>query len=185
MAKKRGANRASAGTAANSTPPRARRPSAETQAALADAVEAMTPPPVGPTSETAAALAAAAPRHRSASGEFAVVAGPERSRAPSDALALVAPVVPVGAMVQPTAISSSTIIVQNAAMVGARPSTPAPRAASAVVPVAAAQPAAAAESFSDLDEAFFASDVSDQTLTSERERGEQAAKPWWRRLLGL
>lgn len=83
---------------------------------------------------------------------------------------------------QPTSVSSSTIIVQNAAMVGARPSMPAPRAVTAV-PVAAPS-SSASDSFSDLDEAFFSSDVSDQTLTIERERGELAAKPWWRRLLG-
>lgn len=157
---------------------------------MAAAASALAPKPDGPTSETSAALAAASPRHRSASGEFAVVPGPERSRAPSDAPALVAPVVPADAMVQPTTVSSSTIIVQNAAMVSTRPSTPAPRAvAAAPVPAAipaaaAAPPRAASDSFSDLEEAFFSSDVSDQTLTRERERGEQAARPWWRRLLG-
>jgi len=178
MAKKRGANRASAEAAANATPPRARHPSAETQDALAAAAGALAPTPEGPTAETAAALAAASPRHRSASGEFAVVPVPERPRAVSEAPALVAPVMPGGTVPHPATVSSSTIIVKNEAMVGARPTTAAPRAAA---PSPSTSPA---DSFSDLDEAFFASDVSDQTLTSERERGEQAAKPWWRRLLG-
>lgn len=202
MAKKRGAK--PAGTHPVGQPaPRARRPTDETRDALAEAMNAVVPSPSGPTEATKAAIAdVSAPRNRAVSGEIDVpqVTTPRAPTSPGVPL-LAAPVIPASAGLaeQPRAGSDSVIVLSEAmapaATSAAPPSAaavaaaPAPARAAAQAPTvieaaATASTRARSETFSDDDEKFFSSEVSDHTLTLQREREEAAKRPWWRRWLG-